>query len=94
MAQINTREFLQHCLNEGLATHEIVERAQAAGKCVVVCGDLMIVSSTIDQATIAMHVALRRPENATHRQYTMMRVFGSEPTKSDSEVTIAKTPDN
>jgi hypothetical protein len=81
MAQPNTLDFVQQCLNEGLAIHEIVERAQAAGKCAAVCGDLMIVSSTLDQVTIAMNVALRRPENAAHRQHTM-RVFGPEPSKA------------
>lgn len=81
MAQPNTRDFVQQCRNEGLATHEIVERAQSVGKCVAVCGDLLIVSSTIDQATIAMHVTLARPENAAHRQRTM-RLFGPEPSKA------------
>lgn len=81
MALLTTRDFLQQCRNEGLATHEIVERAQDAGKCVAVCGELVTVYPTLEQATVAMHLALRRPENAAHRQHTM-RVFGPEPSKA------------
>lgn len=80
MARPTPRDFLQQCLNDGLATHEIVERAQDAGMCVAVCGELVTVSSTLEQVASAMYLALRRPENAEHRQHTM-RVFGPRPLK-------------